>query len=161
MGYTKVYHQGGHQKETCMLLGLFFTRFLDELLTLLMDLMEKLYIATVKLLDWLLLEECHQTKRMVALPSKVCIDESKILTCFIIPLFKCEGNFKWCNIPYNNFILLGSTLNASSPFINSPEKKRIMRPDIDYLLDTDFDYKCPNYAIDLMVDCWAELPEHR
>ena len=36
-----------------------------------------------------------------------------------------------------------------------------MRPDIDYLLDTDFDYKCPNYAIDLMVDCWAELPEHR
>ena len=52
-------------------------------------------------------------------------------------------------------------MNASSPFINSPEKKRLMRPDIDYLLDTDFDYKCPNYAIDLMVDCWAELPEHR
>ena len=36
-----------------------------------------------------------------------------------------------------------------------------MRPDIDFLLDTDFDYKCPKYVIDVMEECWAELPEHR
>ena len=65
---------------------------------------------------------------------------------------------------YNNLItilFLGSILNASSPFISSVEKKRLMRPDIDYLLDTDFDYKCPKYVIDVMEDCWAELPDHR
>ena len=58
-------------------------------------------------------------------------------------------------------VFLGSIINASSPFINSPVKKRLMRPDIDYLLDTDFDYKCPKYVIDIMEDCWAELPDHR
>ena len=36
-----------------------------------------------------------------------------------------------------------------------------MRPDIDYLLDTDFDYNCEKYVIDVMEDGWAELPEHR
>ena len=36
-----------------------------------------------------------------------------------------------------------------------------MRPDIDYLRDTDFDYQCPKYVIDVMEECWAELPEHR
>ena len=72
MGYTKVYRQEGHKKVTCMHSGLFFTRFLEELLILLMDLMGKLYIATVKLLDWLLLEEYLQTKQMVALRNKVC-----------------------------------------------------------------------------------------
>ena len=76
MGYTKVYRQEGHKKVTCMHSGLFFTRFLEELLILLMDLMVKLYIATVKLLDWLLLEEYHRIKRMAALLSKVGMDES-------------------------------------------------------------------------------------
>ena len=37
-----------------------------------------------------------------------------------------------------------------------------MRPDIDYLMDTDFDdYSCEQYVIDAMQDCWAELPEQR
>ena len=58
-------------------------------------------------------------------------------------------------------LILGSTINAASPFISAPEKKHLMRPDIDYLLDTDFDYKCPKYVMDVMEDCWAELPEHR
>ena len=63
------------------------------------------------------------------------------------------------HVPY----VLGSGINSSSPFIRneSIEKKRLMRPDIDFLLDTDFDYKCPKYVIDVMEECWAELPEHR
>ena len=57
----------------------------------------------------------------------------------------------------------GSAVNASSPFIfsSTAAKKPLMRPDIDYLLDTDFDYKCPRYVIDVIEECWSELPEHR